>query len=193
MPAALKGVTWLGREGLDGAAVQDQLHVVGERSQQPPVLPGRPEALSFPRQLVMEPDQVGRHRLQEHSRDAVPQPLVLLVQPVDHRFPMRGTPVRLRQVLLYPAQACCQLAKRLVITRIRGSNWRHFCCRFFHVAARAGLLVGSGWVQITVGQGESPPYPYNTIIPLHDTLASSARTQSDGRSARRALAIRRAC
>jgi hypothetical protein len=182
MPATLEGVAGLGREDLDAAPVQDQFHVVGEGPQQPPVLAGGVEPPGFPRELVMEADQVGRHGPQDQPSESVPQPLVLLVQPVDNRFPVRGTPVRVGQVPLYQVQAPGKLAERPTITRVPSWHWRHVSSGFFPVAGRAGLLVARGRVQITVGQGESPPSRRNAAIWVHDTLASFARTQSDGNS-----------
>jgi hypothetical protein len=95
MSAALEGIAELSREDLDAAPIQDLFHVVGEGTDQPPILPGGVEPAGFLSQLAVEPDQVGRHGPEDEPSDSVPEPLVLLVQPVDDRFPVRSSPVEL--------------------------------------------------------------------------------------------------
>lgn len=95
MAAALEGIAGLSREDLDAAPIQGLFHVVGEGTHQPPVLPGGVEPTGFLGQLAVEPDQVGRHRREDEPTDPIPEPLVLLVQPVDDRFPVRSPPMEL--------------------------------------------------------------------------------------------------
>lgn len=95
MAAALEGIAGLSREDLDAAPIQGLFHVVGEATYQPPILPGGIEPTGFLSQLAVEPDQVGRHGREDEPSDPLPEPLVLLVQPVDDRFPVRSPPVEL--------------------------------------------------------------------------------------------------
>lgn len=111
MSAALEGIAGFGREDLYAAPVQDLFHIVGEGTYQPPILPGQVESAGFLAQLAVKPDQVGRHGLEDEPSHPVPQPLVLLVQPVDNCFPVRGSPVELSQMVFYLDEAPDQMAE----------------------------------------------------------------------------------
>lgn len=115
MAAALERIAWLGREDLDAAPIQGLFHVVGEGTYQPSVLPGGVEPTGFLSQLAVEPDQVGRHGREDEPSGSLPEPLVLLVQPVDDRFPVRSPSVELGEVLLYLGEVTGQIAGVLVL------------------------------------------------------------------------------
>ena len=109
VPAALERIAGLSREDLDPAAVEDLHDVFGEGPYQPPVPLAGFLPAGFPLELVVQPDQVGHYRLQDHPAEAVVKALILLVQPVDDRFPVRRALVELGETLLYFVQAPGQL------------------------------------------------------------------------------------
>ena len=109
VPVALERIARFGREDVDPASVQDLQDVFGERPEQPPVLPVGLEPADLTVELIVQSDQIRYDGLQHHAADPAAKLLVLLVQPVDDRFPVRRTPVKLAELLLNVLETADQL------------------------------------------------------------------------------------
>ena len=100
VPVALERIAGFGREDVDPASVQDLQDVFSKRPEQPPILSVGLESADLTVELIVQSDQIRYYGLQHHAADPAAELLVLLVQPVDDRFPMRRTPVKLAELLL---------------------------------------------------------------------------------------------
>jgi hypothetical protein len=96
------------------AALHGQLDLVGEAREDPGGLRiDRHQAGRLPRHRVVQAQQVGHHRLQHDPAQPVAELLVLRVQPVDDRLPVRRAPVEVGQLCLDPAEPFGDLTARL--------------------------------------------------------------------------------
>jgi hypothetical protein len=112
VPVAFEGIAGLGREDLDPTPVQDLHDVFGERPKEPRVLPVGREPPDLTVELIVEPDQIGHHGLEDDPPDPAVEPLVLLVQSVNDRFSVHRTPVEFGQLCLHLIQAPGQFARQ---------------------------------------------------------------------------------
>ena len=60
-------------------------------------------------ELVMQPDQISNHRLQHHPAEPTAELLVVFMQPVNDRFAVRRTPVKLAELLFHALKPAGQL------------------------------------------------------------------------------------
>jgi hypothetical protein len=155
MPSALEGIARFGREDIHPAPVEDLQEVLGEGPHQLPVRLVGTEPPGFPVQPVVQADQVGDHWFQDHPAEPVTEPLILLVELVDDRFPVRGTPVELGEMPLDPAQALGQLAQRTRDALV-SRKWLFPGPRFLLVLDRARRAGGRGRVRFSATQSGSP-------------------------------------
>jgi hypothetical protein len=160
---ALERIAGLSREDVDSASVQDLQDIFGERPQQPLVLPVGVEAADFTVELVVKPDQVGYHGLQDDPSDPATEPLILLVQAVDDRFPVRRTPVELGELFLHLVQAPGHPGEQHLVGLVPARRQRSLGPDPFAGPARVRdpfrvrLDGGPGGVLVCPGQDASPP------------------------------------
>jgi hypothetical protein len=205
MPATLEEIAGFGREDIHPAPVENLQEVIGEGSHQRPVRLAGTEPPGFPVQLVVQADQVGDHWFQDHPAEPVTEPLILLVQLVDDRFPVRGTPVERGELPLDPAQAPGQFAQRtrdaivsrrrlfpgprvlLVLARARRAGDRGRA-RFCASQSGSPLSAAPGGNGFAAGRGVLPfipvPTPMGTRPHVHSAILQDTQATMGTRYAR---------
>ena len=104
--------------------VKDLRDIVGKRPQEQGVLIARFDPADLSAELVMQPDQVGDHRFQDDPLHAGTKPLILLVQPVDDRFPVCRTPVELSELFFQLAKSAAGSSARTAVSSGSGPSMK---------------------------------------------------------------------
>ncbi len=109
VPVAFERIARFGVEDVDGTSVQNFQNVISERAEQLAILPIGFEPAGLTVELVMQPDQVSYHRLQHHPAEPTAELLVVFMQPVNDRFAVRRTLVKLAELLFHVLKPAGQL------------------------------------------------------------------------------------
>ena len=179
VPVALERIARFGREDVDPASVQDLQDVFGERPEQPPILPVGLESADLTVELIVQSDQIRYHGLQHHAADPAAELLVLLVQPVDDRFPVRRTPVKLAELLLNVLETPDQLGdcRAVAVPFPRLDVFGPASIEYLAPVQSAGWRC---WILIFLGQGTPlsrsryPPECYGDVTKKHPSPGTSA-------------------